>query len=1129
MVVVFKKKNLLDFVQLRFIFSLLFAMPAFVKSQTPATDQIYISASNTMIQLSHRFIIPSSIHVNTENALTDSIIVGNLNAKNGTLRIGTKLPDSTIVRISYKYLDAHFPYQGILNLPPRLYIPTSQQKVDIQPLQQESRLKTSTEYDFLKSGTIYRGVTLRSESGLSLQSGLNLELQGNLSDDISVIGTLTDRNLPIQPEGNTQALDEIDKVFITVNMPKEKVTFGDYELSLTNGQFGSYSRKLQGMIAESKRGILQTKIAGAVSKGEYYSNYFLGQEGNQGPYPLTGKNGETAIIILAGTEKVWIDGKAMSRGENSDYVIDYSTAEIMFTARQLITSDSRITVDFQYSDLIYQNNIWLAQTSVSGFSNRLHLSAEMINESADKDNPIDMTLSEAEKKTLREAGDLESIAFRSTIVTDSSGSYILSDSILIFVGSGNGTHTAAFYLIGKSGQYRKRYTADLIYYEWVNKSDPNLSESVKEEAVYSPVKPLKMPEKQRLFHLSSDWQPSKFFNLKTEFARSSLDKNTFSRYDDNDNFGNAMSVSANLLLPTEKFGKIDLTGKLLNQEKRFNPIDRNQEVEYFRKWNLPSDSTSGQQMVEGKMTWQVKDRFTVGFDGGQLTLDSLKSARYKANGSIRYGILENGSISHEEIRSSTHHIFATDWIRQRASVQFKIRGFRPYAEYYSENLVNDSSENVSFRFETKSIGLISPEAKKLRWKIERFTRTDDKRDSGWVKNSEAENLIFSGELLDWKTLSAKWDITHRNKKYYRDNSIPNADFYLLSAMVQQNPRNFPVRWETNMKIEEERTVKKERRYYYVGVGKGDYLYDSTFADYVPHAQGDYILRILPTDIKEPVTSIQNGVRLQFFGNVLRNRFANMVFTRMTAVTDFRLDQQIRKEQGSLGLWTFRTAPVDTNWAYFNRSIQQDISYRLKKIHGDFRFRVQQTDQISQLDVRGKENTQNSETSLRYKGQFLKNTTIDATLSEKQLIRKSEISSTRERNIQTLAFQSKISRLWSRIHLIDGDLTFNRDRGTSGDPVVALLTQTKFGYERKVAGKGRWRVFSEIDQMKVTPKDTAIPWEMGSGRREGWTIGWGATFEYQIGKNVSLRAVYEGWNEPDRDVYHVGSGEIRAMF
>ncbi|MDD5766076.1 MAG: hypothetical protein PHW79_07530 [Candidatus Marinimicrobia bacterium] len=1119
----------MKFVQLWLVIIVLLATPVLVKSQTSATDLIRILPSDTTIQLSHRFVIPTSIQIHPENGSIDTISVSVQNVMNGTLKIDQSVHDSVTVRVSYQFISARLPSQGIINLPPRLYIPFHQQKVEMKPVQQQSKLKTSTEYDFLKSGTIYRGVTLRSESGLSLQSGLNLELQGNLSEDIAVIGTLTDKNLPIQPEGNTQTLDEIDKVFITVNMPKERVTFGDYELSITNGQFGTYNRKLQGMIAESGRRNVQAKIAGAVGKGEYYSKYFTGQEGNQGPYQLTGKNGETAIIILSGTEKIWIDGKAMNRGENADYVIDYSTAEITFTTRQLITSDSRITVDFQYSDLIYQNNIWFTQASVTGFSNRLLLSAEIINESADKDNPIDITLSDTEKKTLREAGDRESVAFRSTIVTDSSGAYILSDSILIYVGSGNGTHTAAFYLIGQSGQYRKRYTADLIYYEWIDKSDLNISESVKEEAVYSPVKPLKMPEKQRLYHISGDWQPSKFFNLKTEFARSSLDKNTFSRYDDNDNFGNAVSAAANLSLPMEKFGKIDVNGKLLSQDKRFNPIDRNQEVEYFRKWNLPSDSTSGQQMIEGKMNWQLKDKLSVGFDGGQLTLDSLKSARYKANGSVRYGILENGTISHEEIRSSTHQIATSNWIRQRASIQFNICGFRPYAEYYSENSVNDSSESASFRFETKSIGLTSSEKNKLRWKIERFVRTDDKQDSGWVKDSDAENLIFSGELLDWRTLSAKWDITHRKKKYYSDNSLPNVDFYLLSAMIQQNPRNFPLRWETNMKIEEERTVKKERRYYYVGTGNGDYLYDSTFADYVPHVQGDYILRILPTDIKEPVTSIQNGVRLQFSGNCLRGWLAKTIFSRMTALTDFRLDQQITKEQGSLGLWTYRTAPVDSNWAYFNRSIQQDISYRLKKLRGDLRFRIQQANQISQLDVRGKEDTQNNETSLRYKGQFVQNTTLDATFSGKQLIRKSEISSARARNIQTLAFQSKISKLWNRIHLIDGDVTLNRDCSIGDDPVIALLTEMEFGYEQKVTGKGRWRIFTEIDQMKVTPKGTAIPWEMGSGKREGWTVGWGATFEYQIGKNISLRAVYEGWNEPDRDIYHIGSCEIRAMF
>ncbi|MBU1063835.1 hypothetical protein KKC74_03385, partial [bacterium] len=68
-----------------------------------------------------------------------------------------------------------------------------------------------------------------------------------------------------------------------------------------------------------------------------------------------------------------------------------------------------------------------------------------------------------------------------------------------------------------------------------------------------------------------------------------------------------------------------------------------------------------------------------------------------------------------------------------------------------------------------------------------------------------------------------------------------------------------------------------------------------------------------------------------------------------------------------------------------------------------------------------------------------------------------------------------------------------------------------------------------DRVAITPEGSPIPWEMSGGRKEGNTYGWGVSAEYRLGRNLSLRLNYEGWNEPDRDVYHLGGGEIRALF
>ena len=93
-----------------------------------------------------------------------------------------------------------------------------------------------------------------------------------------------------------------------------------------------------------------------------------GEEGKQGPYQLRGERGETEIIVLAGTERVWIDGEIMTRGEENDYVIEYGSGQVTFTRNRLVTGDSRIEIDFEYSNLRFQRNLYSARFSGSSFN-----------------------------------------------------------------------------------------------------------------------------------------------------------------------------------------------------------------------------------------------------------------------------------------------------------------------------------------------------------------------------------------------------------------------------------------------------------------------------------------------------------------------------------------------------------------------------------------------------------------------------------------------------------------------------------------------------------------------------------------------------------------------------------------
>ncbi len=159
-----------------------------------------------------------------------------------------------------------------------------------------------------KSGTLFRGLTVGSNRDLSLNSGLRLQLSGKITQDIDVIASLTDENTPLQPEGTTQTLQEFDKVFVTVKGKNVSGTLGDFVLDQQGTEFGRVNRKLQGaevtgdLREESMSGSLT--VAGAISRGKFNTLQVTGIEGVQGPYRLTGKNGERTIIVIAGSERV---------------------------------------------------------------------------------------------------------------------------------------------------------------------------------------------------------------------------------------------------------------------------------------------------------------------------------------------------------------------------------------------------------------------------------------------------------------------------------------------------------------------------------------------------------------------------------------------------------------------------------------------------------------------------------------------------------------------------------------------------------------------------------------------------------------------------------------------------------
>ena len=204
---------------------------------------------------------------------------------------------------------------------------------------------TSSEETRLRIGGVKR-LQVEVGSSQSVTQSLRLEMVGELSDGIELQALLTDRNLPLRAGGQTRALDELDRVFFRVTSPTVSAGVGDLEVDFDGPTFGRYRRQLQGVQVSGERKGYRFEGFGAVARGRRVSRRIAAIHGYQGPYRVS----TTVGVLAAGSERVYVDGRKLRRGEGQDYVIDYDRGQITFTASQPILGESQITVDAQSLD-----------------------------------------------------------------------------------------------------------------------------------------------------------------------------------------------------------------------------------------------------------------------------------------------------------------------------------------------------------------------------------------------------------------------------------------------------------------------------------------------------------------------------------------------------------------------------------------------------------------------------------------------------------------------------------------------------------------------------------------------------------------------------------------------------------
>ena len=1012
-----------------------------------------------------------------------------------------------------------------------------------------------------KSGTLIRGFTVGTTKDFTLNSGLRLQLSGNLTEDIEVVAALTDQNTPIQPEGNTERLEEIDKVFIQIKHPHATGVFGDYNLNNRNGEFGVINRKLQGLMGTVNFDPHNGYVAIAGSRGKFNTNNFNGTDGVQGPYRLSGLGGEKDIIVLAGTEKVYVDGIEMVRGENNDYIIEYSNASITFTPKILITNASRISVDFEYSDQKFSRNFFGtgAQTIVA--NKKLKIAFQYLQEGDDQDAPIDFTLSEEDKKIISDAGDDPLKAVKTGValaVADSTGkikgiyqavdTLINSEPFTYYLynpGDSLSIYNVSFSYVGENnGDYIR---LALGQYQFVG---------IKQGG-YLPVIFLPLPQLKQLGNLTTAITPFKNVELDLEYAGSLWDKNRLSNLDDKDNYGYAGNVflkvqPSKVDIGSLSLGKIGFSYQERFINKRFTSTDRFNEVEFDRLYNTTGSSTQNDERFrELKLNLIPIDELNINSSAGFLKRgDSFKSDRY--NNSIRlsdqkkYNVYYN--LDYVDTRNQT---VKSKWLRQAGDASYTFWGLiKPGFNFLAENKRDKHSERDSLLAGSLEYTELNPYIQLLEIEGLTFNAKYSRRDdflplNGLMeKESVAKTQIYDLAYHGIKQVSTSLNLTIRDKNYtetYKELGFLDTEQLLIRSQSKFNFWEKILNGDLYYEVSTEKQAKLEKIFVRVEQGTGNYKYlgdlnNNGIADeneFEPVLfDGDFILVTRPTDELFPVINLKTNTRwkIQYEDIFNKNTFIGAVLEPLSSETSWRIEEITKETDLSkiyfLQLKYFQQPGVTIRGTNF---FQQDIFINENRQDLSFRFRYAQNLSLSDYNS-GVDNGYNRERSLRIRFRMIKevsNQTDIVNLTDNDT---APSPSTRNRKLLDNNITTDFS--YRPINIVEVGFKFKVGRTEDSfpeSPTIIDLNSQVIRLNISFAQTGRFRLELERTELIVNTLDNVIPFEMLNGNQLGKNYFWRLNFDYRVASFLQTTISYDGrWQGRGR-VIHTARAEAKAYF
>jgi len=344
-------------------------------------------------QLAYWPILPDTDKVWIDGVLKTRDVQYTFDYRLGQLSLKTKVTPESIVRIHYQII----PISVKKSYHRQLFAPAGPQPPEqagtspgtTPEIMGTTRMKESPS-ELVFSGAKTVSLSMESARGLTINQPTRLNVSGKVSENVSVMAMLSDQDLPLQPEGTTEEIADLDRILIKIQGKHLSATLGDYEAGFGETEFVLLPKMLEGAQAQGEFNVGGFTLLGAVSRGQTSSVTLPGVEGqNEYRINVDGR----FIIMIAGSETVWLNGEKMRRGEENDYIIrEYGDPIVEFTNKRLITGNDVIVVDFEFieEDRSYRQDLYgtRGKVNIMGLGEGLTLGVSYATEADDKDNPL---------------------------------------------------------------------------------------------------------------------------------------------------------------------------------------------------------------------------------------------------------------------------------------------------------------------------------------------------------------------------------------------------------------------------------------------------------------------------------------------------------------------------------------------------------------------------------------------------------------------------------------------------------------------------------------------------------------------------------------------------------------------